>query len=85
MKSPDPIRVLIVDDYAVVREGLRAIINAEPDMEVVAEARNGREAFENFRQQQPDVTLMDLRMPIMKGVEAIETIRREFPRARIMC
>src|SRR5205807_4078912 len=77
-------RVLIVDDYAVVREGLRSIINAERDMIVVAEARNGREAVEIFREHQPDVTLMDLRMPVMKGAEAIEAIRNEFPRARLI-
>ena len=74
------IRILIVDDYAVVREGLRSIINAEPDMMVVAEARNGQEAIRVFRQHRPDVTLMDLRMPIMKGADAIAVIRHEFPR-----
>ena len=78
------IRILIVDDYAVVREGLRSIINAEPDMMVVAEARNGQEAVRVFRQHRPDVTLMDLRMPIMNGAEAITAIRAEFPRCRII-
>jgi two-component system NarL family response regulator len=83
-KMQKPVRILIVDDYAVVRAGLRSVINAEPDMTVIAEARNGKEGVEMFRQCEPDVTLMDLRMPIMKGVEAIATIRSEFPRARIV-
>ena len=74
----------MVEDYAVVREGLRAIINAEPDMMVVAEARNGQEAIGMFREHRPDVTLMDLRMPIMKGADAIASIRAEFPRARMI-
>ena len=82
--TPKRIRVLIVDDYAVVREGLRSIINAQPDMSVVAEARNGAEAVEMFRQHRPDVTLMDLRMPIMKGADAMDAIRSEFPRSRII-
>ena len=78
------IRVLIVDDYAVVREGLKTIINAQRDLSVVAEARNGEEAVEMFRQYRPDVTLMDLRMPIMKGADAIKAIRSESPRSRII-
>ncbi len=82
--TPKRIRVLIVDDYAVVREGLRSIINAQPDMSVVAEARNGEEAVKMFRQHRPDVTLLDLRMPVMKGADAIEVIRSEFPRSRII-
>jgi two-component system NarL family response regulator len=85
MKATDkPIRILIVDDYAVVRAGLRSIINAEPDMTVIAEATNGKEAIQIFRQHRPDVTLMDLRMPIMKGVEATAAIRSEFPRGKIV-
>jgi two-component system NarL family response regulator len=82
--APKRIRILIVDDYAVVREGLLTIINGQPDMSVVAEGRNGEEAIEMFRQHRPDVTLMDLHMPIMKGADAIEAIRREFPRSRII-
>lgn len=77
-------RVLIVDDYAVVREGLRSIINAQPDMLVVAEAKNGKEAIELFRQHQPDITLMDLSMPVLKGIDAIKAIRSDFPRSRII-
>ena len=83
-ESAKRIRVLIVDDYAVVREGLMSIINGQSDMTVVAEARNGQEAIEMFRQHRPDVTLMDLRMPIMNGAEAIKAIRAEFPRCRII-
>jgi two-component system NarL family response regulator len=81
---PKRIRILIVDDYAVVREGLRSIINTQPDMSVVAEAWNGAEAVELFRRHRPDVTVMDLRMPIMKGADAIEAIRSEFPRSRFI-
>lgn len=78
------IRVLIVDDHPVVREGLAAMINRRPDMEVVAEAGNGREAVDFCRRLGPDVTLMDLRMPMMGGVEATRAIRRDSPDARII-
>ncbi|HEY9624716.1 MAG TPA: response regulator transcription factor [Crinalium sp.] len=78
------IRVLVVDDHAIVQQGLAAIINEESDMTVVGQARNGIEAIALFRQEQPDVTLMDLRMPQMGGVEAISAIRAEFKTARIM-
>jgi DNA-binding NarL/FixJ family response regulator len=78
------IRVLIVDDHAIVQQGLAAIINEESDMAVVGQAKDGTEAIALFRQQQPDVTLMDLRMPEMGGVEAISTICAEFKSARIM-
>ena len=80
-KTPEKenaIRVLIADDHPILRRGLVAIIERESDMTVVGEANNGREAIELFRQHQPDVTLMDLRMPEMEGVEAIAAIRREF-------
>ncbi len=84
MNPPRNIRVLIADDHPVVRTGLVLMLQYEPDMEVVAEAGNGREALEMFRQHRPDVTLMDLRMPEMNGVEATAAIRVEFPTARII-
>jgi DNA-binding NarL/FixJ family response regulator len=84
MSKTDPIRVLIVDDHFVVRMGLVAVINTQADMVVVAEATNGREAIELFRQHRPDVTLMDLRMPEMGGIEAITAIRKDFPESRFI-
>ena len=78
------IRILVVDDQAVVRQGFVALVNLVPDMLVIAEATNGKQAIEQFRIHQPDITLMDLRMPVMSGVEAISAIRREFPQARII-
>jgi two-component system NarL family response regulator len=78
------IRVLIADDHAVVREGLAAMIGRRPDMEVVAEAENGLRAVELARQHQPDVILMDLRMPQMGGVEALSAIRAERAAARVI-
>jgi two-component system NarL family response regulator len=78
------IRVLIVEDHAVVRDGLAAMLNLQPDLTVVGQAGNGREALERFRELRPDVTLMDLSMPEGDGVEAIAAIRREFSQARIV-
>jgi DNA-binding NarL/FixJ family response regulator len=78
------IRVLTVDDHALLREGIAALVNAEPDMKLVAEAKNGQEAVEKFRLHRPDVTLMDLQMPGLNGIEAINAIRGEFPNARII-
>lgn len=78
------IRVLISDDHPFMREGLAAVIDYKPDMTVVGQACNGREAVELFRQHQPDVTLMDLRMPELSGVEAIVSICTEFADARII-
>jgi len=84
MPKPNPIRLLIADDHLVVRVGLRSMLDTQPGMAVVAEAANGREAIELFREHKPDVTLMDLRMPIMGGVEATIAIREEFPDARVI-
>lgn len=84
MNQPAVIRVLIVDDHAIVQQGLAAIINEESDMSVIGQAKDGIEAIERFRQEQPDVTLMDLRMPQMGGVEAITAICAEFNTARII-
>lgn len=78
------IRVLIVDDHAIVQQGLAAVINKQPDMTVVGEAKDGVEAIALFRQLQPDVTLMDLRMPQMGGAESISAICAEFSTARII-
>jgi DNA-binding NarL/FixJ family response regulator len=78
------IRILTVDDHALLREGIAALVNAEPDMKLVAEATNGKEAIEKFRLHQPDVTLMDLQMPNLNGIQAINQIRTECPNARII-
>lgn len=80
----EPIRVLTVDDHPLLREGIAALVNAERDMKLVAEASNGEEAIEQFRLHRPDVTIMDLKMPAMMGVESILGIRSEFPSARII-
>jgi len=84
MKSTEAIRILSVDDHALLREGIAAVLEDQPDMVLAGEASNGREAIEAFRRLRPDVTLMDLRMPDMSGREAIEAIRAEFPSARII-
>ena len=78
------IRVLAVDDHALLREGIAALVGSQADMELVAEASNGRQAVEEFRKHRPDVTLMDLQMPEMNGIDAIGAIRAEFPEARII-
>jgi len=77
-------RVLVVDDHALLRTGVANIINQEPDLCVIAEAGNGVEAIEAFERHHPDVTLIDLRMPVMEGVEAIRQIRDRDPRARVI-
>jgi DNA-binding NarL/FixJ family response regulator len=79
-----PIRILVVDDHPLLREGVSAILEDNIDMVVVGEACDGAEAIARFRELQPDVTLMDLQMPVMNGVEAITKIRADFPDARIL-
>jgi DNA-binding NarL/FixJ family response regulator len=80
----DPIRILVAEDHLVARVGVTTIVNMQPDMTVVAEAANGAQAVDLYRQHRPDVALLDLRMPVMTGVEAAAAIRREFPAARLI-
>ena len=82
--GPNSIRILAVDDHPLVREGISGLVAGQSDMSVVAEASNGREAIKQFRTHLPDVTLMDLQMPEMSGVDAIIAIRGEFSEARII-
>jgi DNA-binding NarL/FixJ family response regulator len=79
-----PIRVLAVDDHHLVRQGIAVLLGTDPDMALVAEASNGREAIQQFRAYRPDITLMDLQMPEMNGLDAISAIRGEFPEAKIV-
>jgi len=81
---PKLIRVLTVDDHSLLRKGVAALVNAEPDMKLIGEASNGQEAVESFRLHRPDVTLMDIQMPGFNGIEAISRIQGEFPDARII-
>jgi len=82
--APNQIRILAVDDHPLLREGLAALIASQSDMELVAEASDGREAIAQFRRHHPDITLMDLQMPNMEGIDSMLTIRGEFPQARII-
>ena len=82
--DPSLIRILTVDDHPLLRKGIAALVNAEPDMKLVAEASDGQEGIEKFRLHRPDVTLMDLQMPGLNGIEVISGIQDEFPSARII-
>jgi DNA-binding NarL/FixJ family response regulator len=84
VKSSGPIRILAVDDHPLFRQGIAGLIEGQADMTLVGEASNGREALQQFRAHQPDVTLMDLQMPEMNGLDALIAIRGEFPEARII-
>ena len=83
-KKKNPIRLLVVDDHPAFRMGLAALVQSQPDMEVAAESGDGQQAVELFRKVKPDVTLMDLRLPGLSGVEAILAIRKDFPDARVI-
>jgi len=82
--NPSPIRILTVDDHPLIRVGIATLVASESDMKVVGEASNGREGIAKFRECLPDVTLMDLQMPDMNGIDAVTVIRDEFPEARII-
>jgi DNA-binding NarL/FixJ family response regulator len=84
MASPIRIRVLCVDDHPLVRDGISFALQFQSDMELIGEANNGEEAIEKYRQLRPDVTLMDLQLPKLNGIDAIQKIRTEFPKARII-
>jgi DNA-binding NarL/FixJ family response regulator len=81
---PKQIRIMAVDDHPLLREGIAAVLQDEPDMVLVAEATNGDDAIRSFRQHRPDVTLMDIQMPGMSGIDAMTAIRTEFPNARFI-
>src|SRR5215468_5812481 len=82
--GPNPIRILTVDDHPLFRNGIASLLATQPDMSLVAEASNGREAIQQFREYRPDITLMDLQMPEMNRLDALSAIRGEFPEARII-
>jgi len=84
MAVAQTIRVLVVDDHPLLRSGITAVIAGAKDIALVGEATNGQEAIESFRTHRPDVTLMDLQMPVMNGIDAIVAIRQEFPNARFI-
>ena len=82
--DPSPIRILSVDDHPLIRQGVASLVAIQADMNLIAEAANGREAIQQFHRHRPDITLMDLQMPEMNGLDAIIAIRGEFPEARII-
>src|SRR5260370_1932374 len=82
MNESAPIRILCVDDHPLVHEGIATVIRNQPDMTLIAEAFNGRDAVQKFREHKPDVILLDLRLPDMSGIDTMITIRNEFPEAR---
>jgi DNA-binding NarL/FixJ family response regulator len=82
--DPEPIRILSVDDHPLIRQGVAGLVATQADMNLIAEAANGREAIQQFHRHRPDITLMDLQMPEMNGLDAIIAIRGEFPEARII-
>ena len=84
MSEQPHIRVFCVDDHPLLREGIATLINNQPDMVVVGQASTGREAIQGFREHQPDIALMDIRLPEMSGIDAVIAIRKEFPEARII-
>ena len=81
---PNPIRILAVDDHAIFRQGIISLLTGQPDMKLVAEGSSGLEAIQRFRVHRPDITLMDLQMSEMNGLDAIIAIRGEFPDAKII-
>jgi DNA-binding NarL/FixJ family response regulator len=83
MNDP-PIRILTVDDHPLLRQGIAAIINNQPNFQLIAEAATGREGIQKFKEHVPDITLMDLRLPDMSGIDAVSVIRSEFPEARVI-
>jgi len=85
MKTETPIRILVAEDHLIARVGITTILNAQPDMTVVAEAANGQEAVDLFRETRPDVGLLDVRMPVLGGIEAVAAIRAAAPEARLIC
>ena len=84
MNTPDPIRILTVDDHPILQEGLRTLIESQADLLLVAEASNGEEALRRFTEHRPDITLMDLRLPDMHGIDVIRSIRELEPAAKII-